>query len=183
MEMDIQMNGLKKLKRVPDAIPYLVSDKVVELMTKHEILTKEELESRCEIFLENYNKLIHIEAVTMAEMVRKDVTSGIVSYSSALGKEIKEKTEAAGVKCQYEKHILSELDKIEDSIFNKLTKLTDDTEKAEVTEDVLQAAKFYHETILTDMEELRKYVDEAEKLIPEEYLSYPTYGKLLFSLR
>ena len=49
--------------------------------------------------------------------------------------------------------------------------------------DVLEAAKFYHETILSDMEDLRKDVDEAEKLVPEEYLAYPTYGQMLFSLR
>ncbi len=180
---EAEKRGLMNLKSVPDAVPYLVSDKVVKLMTDHKILTKEELESRCEIFLENYNKLIHIEAVTLSEMTTKDVTSSIVAYSSALSKEAKQKAEVAGSKCAYEKHILSALDDLEEEIFTKLQKLNEDTAKAEQTEDVLAAAKFYHESVLEDMEDLRSSVDAAEKFIPEAYLSYPTYGQLLYSLR
>ncbi|MCR5210711.1 MAG: glutamine synthetase III [Lachnospiraceae bacterium] len=180
---EAEKRGLKNLKSVPDAVPFLVSDKVVDLMTKHKILTKEELESRCEIFLENYNKKLHIEALTMTEMTKKDVTSSIIAYSNAVAEEAGRKLDVDGGAGKYEKKILKALDEKEEAISEKLSKLEEDTKKAEQMSDVLEAAKFYHETILSDMEDLRKDVDEAEKLIPEEYLAYPTYGQMLFSLR
>ena len=180
---EAEKRGLKNLKSVPDAVPFLVSEKVVDLMTKHKILTKEELESRCEIFLENYNKKLHIEALTMTEMTKKDVTSSIIAYSNAVAEEAGRKLAVDGGAGKYEKKILKALDEKEEAISEKLSKLEEDTRKAEGMSDVLEAAKFYHETILSDMEDLRKDVDEAEKLVPEEYLAYPTYGQMLFSLR
>lgn len=180
---EAEKRGLKNLKSVPDAVPFLVSEKVVDLMTKHKILTKEELESRCEIFLENYNKKIHIEALTMTEMTKKDVTSSIIAYSNAVAEEAGRKLAVDGGAGKYEKKILKALDEKEEAISEKLSRLEEDTRKAEGMSDVLEAAKFYHETILSDMEDLRKDVDEAEKLVPEEYLAYPTYGQMLFSLR
>lgn len=180
---EAEKRGLKNLKSVPDAVPFLVSEKVVDLMTKHKILTKEELESRCEIFLENYNKKLHIEALTMTEMTKKDVTSSIIAYSNAVAEEAGRKLTVDGGAGKYEKKILKALDEKEEAISEKLSKLEEDTRKAEGMSDVLEAAKFYHETILSDMEDLRKDVDEAEKLVPEEYLAYPTYGQMLFSLR
>jgi glutamine synthetase len=152
-------------------------------MTRHKILTKEELESRCEIFLENYSKKLHIEALTMAEMTRKDVTSSIIAYADAVAAEASHKSAVSLAACMYEKYILTQLDEKESSIYEKLTKLEEDTRTAESLTDVLETARYYHDTILSDMEELRKDVDEAEKLIPEKYLSYPTYGQMLFSLR
>lgn len=180
---EAEKRGLKNLKSVPDAVPFLVSEKVVDLMTKHKILTKEELESRCEIFLENYNKKLHIEALTMTEMTKKDVTSSIIAYSNTVAEEAGRKLAVDGGAGKYEKKILKALDEKEEAISEKLSKLEEDTRKAEGMSDVLEAAKFYHETILSDMEDLRKDVDEAEKLVPEEYLAYPTYGQMLFSLR
>ena len=180
---EAEKRGLKNLKSIPDAVPFLVSEKVVDLMTKHKILTKEELESRCEIFLENYNKKLHIEALTMTEMTKKDVTSSIIAYSNAVAEEAGRKLAVDGGAGKYEKKILKALDEKEEAISEKLSKLEEDTRKAEGMSDVLEAAKFYHETILSDMEDLRKDVDEAEKLVPEEYLAYPTYGQMLFSLR
>ena len=180
---EAEKRGLANLKSVPDAIPYLVSDKVVDLMTRHKILTKEELESRCEIFLENYSKKLHIEALTMAEMTRKDVTSSIIAYADAVAAEASHKSAVSLTACRYEKYILTQLDEKESSIYEKLTKLEEDTRTAESLTDVLETARYYHDTILSDMEDLRKDVDEAEKLIPEKYLSYPTYGQMLFSLR
>ncbi len=176
--------GLPNLKSLPDAMPEWISDKSVELFTSHQIFTKEELESRYEILLENYAKSIHIEALTMQEMVRKDLTSGIIAYEMDLTKEIIQKEKALpGAKASLEGKILKTLDEASTHISEKLEDLQKKTEEAEAIEDVQKQAEFYEQTVLKEMEELRKYADEAEALIPDEYLAYPTYGQLLFSLR
>ena len=176
--------GLDNLKSLPDAMPRWISDKSVKLFTTHKVLTKEEIFSRYEILLENYSKAVHIEALTMQEMVRKDFVSGLLAYMKDLTEE------AAGKKallsadaCALEESILKKLSEDAKEITEKLAKLTADTKLAEQQTDVLECAKYYESTILKDMEELRTYVDDAESEIPDQYLPYPTYGAMLFSLR
>uniref|UniRef100_I5AWG4 Glutamine synthetase n=1 Tax=Eubacterium cellulosolvens (strain ATCC 43171 / JCM 9499 / 6) TaxID=633697 RepID=I5AWG4_EUBC6 len=181
---EAEKRGLENLKALPDAIPTLLKDKNVALFEKHAIFTKAEVESRYEIFLENYNKTIHIESLTMQEMVRKDFTAGLIAYIKDVTCEaLKKKQLFPDLKVSYEEKIIKTLDEAEDVINTALEKLAEDTKKAEEISDEAEASRFYHETILTDMEELRKGVDSAEAIIPENYLPYPTYGEMLFSLR
>jgi glutamine synthetase len=181
---EAERRGLPNLKSLPDAMPYWISDESIELFTKHGIFTKEEILSRYDILLENYSKSIHIESLTMQEMVRKDLTEGIIAYEKDLTKEvIQKKSVLEGTACELECGLLKTLDDASAGISGALKKLYEDTKKAEGMEDLLGQASFYQETILKDMDELRKYADEAEAVIPDEYLSYPTYGQMLFSLR
>ena len=103
----------------------------------------------------------------------KDVTS----------EALKKKELLPGISVSYESDIINILDETGEMIGNRIHQLRDDTERAEKIEDVLEAAKYYHDVILSDMEGLRECVDKAEKIIPDAYLPYPTYGQLLFSLR
>ena len=179
-----EKRGLYNLRSVPDAMPQLLTEKNRELFKKHEVLSDAELESRYEIFLENYNKQIHIEALTLQEMIRKDFTQGLVSYMKDVTNEaLKKKQILPTLPISYESDIINTLDDTSEIIGNKIHQLRDDTERAERIEDNLEAARFYHDVILKDMEELRTFVDKAEKIIPDSYLPYPTYGKILFSLR
>ncbi len=181
---EAEKRGLDNLKSLPEAMPRLVSDKAVQLFTKHAIFTKEELDSRYEIFLENYIKTIHIESLTMQEMVRKDFTTGLVQYMKDVTNEaLKKKQLLPNVSCTYEAEIIKTLDETCEQISRALAKLTEDTQTAEKKEDVQEDALYYHDTILADMDTLRSYVDAAEALIPDGYLPYPTYGQMLFSLR
>ncbi len=176
--------GLPNLKSLPDAMVEWISDKSIELFTSHNIFTKEEIESRYEIQLENYSKSIHIESLTMQEMVRKDLTSGILAYENDLTNEIISKKEALpDAKATLEQGILRTLDDASSSIAKELSVLNEKTIEAETITDPQKKAKFYESNVLSQMDELRKYADEAEAVIPDEYLSYPTYGQLLFSLR
>jgi glutamine synthetase len=86
-------------------------------------------------------------------------------------------------KCTYESEILKTLDETSEQIVFAMNKLAEDTAKAEQIGDILEQAKFYHETILAEMDELRSWTDSAEAIIPDEYLPYPTYERMLFSLR
>ena len=143
-----------------------------------------ELFSRYEILLENYSKALHIESLTLQEMVRKDFSDGLVSYTKDLTKELSLKKsllpDASG---SLEEATLSELDSHAADILKKLQKLTADTKAAEDMEDTLECAKYYAYTVLADMNDLRISVDAAESLIPERYLPYPTYDEILYSLR
>lgn len=176
--------GLDNLKSLPEAMPRLISDKNVALFEKHGIFTKAEIDSRYEIFLENYNKTIHIESLTMQEMVRKDFTSGLISYMKDVTNEaLKKKQLLPELEVSYELEIIATLDAAEGKICKALATLATDTKEAEGIEDAQKAAEFYHDTILSDMDSLRALVDSAEAIIPEDYLTYPTYGEMLFSLR
>ena len=176
--------GLDNLKSVPDCMPRWVSDKSIDLFTRHSIFTKEEIWSRYEILLENYVKTIHIESLTMQEMVRKDFISGLVAYMKELSAEAGEKKAILpGAKCTLEQMTLTKLDEAAGQILEKLEILEKDTAKAEQPDDLLKSAELYQGCVLADMEALRAVVDDAEKLIPDEFLPYPTYGKILFSLR
>ena len=176
--------GLPNLKSLPDAMPHWISDKSIDLFTKHGIFTKEEIHSRYEILLENYSKSVHIESLTMQEMVRKDLTEGIVAYEKDLSKEAMQKKSLLGDKAGVlETSILRELDTASTNMSEALKKLAEDTKTAETKTDALDTAAYYQSIVLADMDELRKHADAAEALIPEKYLSYPTYGQMLFSLR
>ena len=176
--------GLANLGSLPDAMPHFISEKSVSLFTKHGIFTKEEVLSRYEILLENYAKTIHIEALTLVEMVRKDFTTGLVRYMKDVTTEaLKKRDLLPGSKCSYESDILKTLDETSEQILMSMEALAADTAKAEAIEDILEQAKFYHETVLAEMEALRGWTDKAEAIIPDEYLPYPTYEKMLFSLR
>ena len=176
--------GLANLVSLPDAMPYFITEKSLDLFTKHGIFTKEEVFSRYEILLENYAKTIHIEALTLMEMVRKDFTTGLVRYMKDVTTEaLKKRDLLPGSKCSYESDILKTLDETSEQILSAMEALAADTAKAEGIGDILEQAKFYHETVLAEMEVLRSWTDKAEAIIPDEYLPYPTYEKMLFSLR
>ncbi len=181
---EAEKRGLYNLKSLPDAMPQLIAEKNVELFRKHKVFTREELDSRYEIHLENYVKTIHIESLTLQEMIRKDFTCGLVAYTQDLTEELLRKKSIFPDKAfKYETDLLELLSDSEDEIGTLLAKLENDTEKAESFADELEEAKYYHDIVLADMEALRAVADKAEKVIPEKYLPYPTYGEMLFSLR
>ena len=181
---EAERRGLDNLKSLPDAAPRIISDKSVELFKKYGVYTKEELESRYEIILENYSKAIHIEALTLQEMVRKEFALGVTSYMKDLSEEvISRRSVLPSAECKWETGILGSLEDETKQISDLLAVLAADTEKAETIEDSLEQAKFYQATVLADMENLRAHVDAAESQVPDSYLPYATYGQLLFSLR
>jgi len=179
---EAESRGLDNLKSLPDAMPRWISEKSVRLFTKHHILTKEELLSRYEIVLENYSKAIHIESLTLQEMVRKDFADGMIAYVKDLAEVLgARRTILPSLACAAEEKLLTELDADAAKISEGLEKLAADTKKAEAAEDELERATIYEAQVLSDMVGLREYIDHAETLIPDRYLPYPTYGKILFS--
>ena len=181
---EAEKRGLYNLKSLPEAMPQIKAKKNKELFEKHHVFTEIEIDSRYEIYLENYSKTIRIEALTMLEMVKKDFTDGLMAYETALtDTAIQKKQVLAGAKCTLETSILTKLDAASEAIGLAVEKLEKDLAETQTITDSLALATAYHDTILADMDALRAPVDAAEEMIPETYLPYPTYSKLLFSLR
>ena len=181
---EAEKRGLYNLKSLPEAMPQIKAKKNKELFEKHHVFTEIEIDSRYEIYLENYSKTIRIEALTMLEMVKKDFTDGLMAYETALtDTAIQKKQVLAGAKCTLETSILTKLDAASEAIGLAVEKLEKDLAETQKITDSLALATAYHDTILADMDALRAPVDAAEEMIPETYLPYPTYSKLLFSLR
>ncbi len=181
---EAEKRGLYNLKATPDALPHFVDEKNIELFTKHGIFTKEELFSRYEIWLENYYKTINIESNTLAEMVQKQVIPSVFTYVEKLADTAAaKKSVVADISVASEAALISRLSTLADTMTKDLETLKADTAKAlAASDDVLACAKAYQEVVLEDMETLRKSADEAEALIPDELLPYPTYDELLFSI-
>ena len=180
---EAEKRGLYNLKSTPDALEMFISPKNEELLTKHKIFTNGELHSRYEIKLENYVKTLHIESCTMAEIIQKDMLPGVTTYMEQVAQTAAlKKSVVSDISVATEAAMLTKLTALSEAMTAGLETLKEDTAKAEACEDLLESAKAYQSTVLTDMETLRKSADEAEALLPESVLPYPTYGKLLFSI-
>ena len=181
---EAEKRGLYNLKTTPDALPHFIAEKNIALFTKHGIFTKEELFSRYDIWLENYYKTINIESNTLAEMIQKQVIPSVYTYVEKLADTAAaKKSVVADISVASEAALISKLSTLADTMATDLETLKADTAKALASsDDVLACSKAYQETVLEDMETLRKSADEAEALIPDELLPYPTYDELLFSI-
>lgn len=178
---EAEKRGLPNFKSTPEALPHFIDEKNIELFTKHEVFTKEELFSRYEILLEDYVKTLHIEAKTMEEMVQKDFLPPLFSYVNDLACTGSSKKELVpGITTKAEEKLITKLSGLADVISDELDTLKDMIGTAEGMDDYLKAGTYYHDTILTEMEKIRLVVNDAEVLIPEDYLPYPTYDALLF---
>ncbi len=173
--------GLLNLKSTPEALPYLASEKNIELFEKHGIFTEAEVKSRVEILLENYSTTIAIEGRTALEMFHKDILPGVTAYTGDLTKAVLDK-KAVGISAGFEGKLADKLSKLGDDMYAASEKLTADLVAAEAIEDSKLQADFYYDSVLADMTELRTAVDAAEELTGGKYLDYPTYGELLFGV-
>ncbi len=180
---EAKQRELPNLKSTPDALPHMISDKNICLMTKHSVLTKEEIFARYEIALENYVKTLHIESKTLIEMVQKDFLPSSISYAGELAfTGAKKRQLSDSISTRTEEMLAAKLSLLNDRISGGLEQLKEDTAAAERLEGYLEAARYYQETILPEIEALRLLLNEAEELIPDDCLPYPTYSRLLFSV-
>ena len=179
---EAQRRGLYNLKSTPDALPAFINKKNIDLFISHHIFTESEIYSRYEILLENYSKTLHIEAKTLRDMVECQFLPSLMKYTDQLVTSIKGKQSVAALPCKAETSLLTKLSLAYDELYTLTEKLKEDTLTAEKMEEPLETARFYHDTILPDMDEIRKVADEAETLLPDELLPYPAYEQLLFSV-
>ena len=178
-----EVRGLSNLKTTADAMPHLLDEKNKEMLLAHKVFTEAELKSRCEIMLENYVKTVNIEGLTMVDMVRKNYLPAIERYLYRLAETTKLMREvSSNVKCNYEVSTMERLSEITDSVLVSVVKLEEVLSELKDKEDIFESSAYVRDELLPAMEELRKFVDEAEMLTSQKDWPFPSYGQLLFSV-
>ena len=178
---EAKKRGLYNFKTTVDSLPCFIAKKNVKLFTKHGIFTESEINSRYEILLENYVKTLHIEAKTLEDMLAHQFMPAVSGYTKTLADTITAKKAAvSAVACKAEVKQLESISASYDKLYVLYEKLVKDTAKAEKEADVLKAAKFYKDTVIKDMDDIRTVADALEEIVPEDVIPYPTYGKILF---
>lgn len=176
-----QERGLYNFVSTPACLPQLIAEKNVELFTKHQVFSKEELTSRYEIKLENYVKTLAIEARTMEEMLTKDMLPSISGYTGVIASNASaKKAFMSSISTAAEEALVRQLTDAYNDLTDGVAALKELTEKAEAAGDMQKTAEAYHDEVLAKMNELAAIANTAEALIPDEYLPYPTYDHLLF---
>ena len=180
---EAERRGLSNYKTTADCMPHLLDKKNADMLISHGIFTKEELESRCEIMLENYCKTVIIEANTMADMAKKQILPAIEKYVGELcDTVIKKKTVSEKVECMFETKTISKLSTISDAMFDMAGELEGEVIKAKEESDVVCESAKIRDLVLPAMSRLRLLADEAETVCSKECWPFPTYGDLLFGV-
>ena len=181
---EAESRGLLNLKSTPDCVPYYLEPKNVELFTRHKVYSEEEIHARYEIKLDNYCKVLHIEASTMLDMVRKDILPAVSAYSKTLvDTALAKKTLSRSIDYSFEAEEALKLSSLTASAVGKARVLEDSLLEVRALSDTLEQARFYKETVFAAMNELRIVVDEMETHCSAGYWPYPSYGDLLFSVK
>ena len=179
-----EVRGLSNLKTTADAMPKLLDEKNKEMLIRHKVFNEAEIQSRCEIMLENYVKTVNIEGLTMVDMVRKDYLPAIEEYLYTLSRAVDSmKSVSANVKCRYEISTIEKLTDLTDNILTSVEALEDVLEKLKGIDDIFESSAAVRDELIPAMATLRSYVDAAEMLTSAKYWPYPSYGKLLFSVQ
>ena len=181
-EMEAEKRGLLNLRSTVDAIPLLKTEKNIELFTRHGVLSRTEINSRVDIILENYTKTLHIEALTLIDMMNREVVPAITAYSNILCTAVLNKNSIGGISSTVERELIARLSAANKEIFSLTTELKMAVSSAEMTKDIIEKATAYHDIILKLMADIRKYADSAESVVPSNYWPYPSYGELLFNI-
>ena len=181
---EAERRGLLNLKSTPDCVPYYLAEKNVELFTRHKIYTPVELHSRYEIKLDGYCKVLHIEALTMLDMVWKDILPAVSAYSKKLADTaLAKKSLSESIDCSFETELAAKISTLTAEAVKKTQALEYAVMDVKNIEDTLELARYYKDTVFAAMNELRIVVDELETHTSAEYWPYPSYGDILFSVK
>ena len=181
---EAEKRGLLNLKSTPDCVPYYLEPKNVELFTRHKVYTEEEIRARYEIKLDNYCKVLHIEASTMLDMVRKDILPAASAYSKTLvDTALAKKNLSRSIDYSFEAEEALKLSSLTAAAVGKARVLEDSLLEVRTFSDTLEQARFYRDTVFAAMNELRIVVYEMETHCAASYWPYPSYGDVLFSVK
>ena len=180
-EKEAQARGLLNLRQTPDCLPYMLSAKNIRLFADHRVFTELEVRARYEIILENYCKTLHIEAVTMLDMVRREILPAIVAYLHEVCETARASREI-DVEPVYETALAAKLSALCRTISDKTDALENALAAAADITDVTELSYAYRDEIHTCMHSLRVSCDAAETITAEKYWPFPTYDKLLFGV-
>lgn len=179
---EAEKRGLLNLPTTPDCVPHYLAMKNVELFARHRVYTEIELAARYKMKLDNYCKVLHIEALTMLDMARQDILPAVSAFAKELCDTATAKN-ALGVEAVYETETAARVSKLMTAVLTEVSALEKASDDAEELADVLTRACAYKDNVLSAMSALRESVDELETLTARKYWPYPNYGDLLFSVK
>ena len=181
---EAKRRGLLNLPTTPDCSPCYINEKNITLFARHKVYSENEIYARYEIKLENYVKVIHIEASTMLDILWKDVLPSVNAYTKVLADSLLAKKEISGsMNCSYETMILERFEGLTGSAIQISKELESDIEKINGISNSLSLAMFCKNELLAKMNRLRTVVDQMELITDRRYWPMPDYGDLLFSLK
>ncbi len=179
---DAEKRGLLNLKSTPDALPYFIAEKNIDLFTKHKIFTAAEMHSRYEILLDNYCKTLNIEALTMVDMAKKQIVPAVLSYLKDVSTTAAQKKAISeDIPCDLEESLVRKLSALASCFYKKTEALESALLEAKNYEgDLQKEADHYKDDVFTAMQEMRAVADELETLLGKGYWPFPSYSDLLF---
>ena len=178
---EAERRGLLNLKNTPDALVRYTDEKNLKLLAKYGIYTPVEVAARQEILLDNYSKIINIEAQTMIEMANKEIIPACAKFTADLAEGIAKKA-ALGISALAETDVAKKVSELTDRAYAATKVLEDVVVEAKLIENVAESAHNYHDKVVVAMQELRAACDAAETIVSKEYWPFPTYSDLLFSV-
>ena len=180
-EAEAAKRGLPNKKNTPAALPALVEPKNIQLMEEFGVLTKVEMESRYEVEMEHYSKIINIEALTMLEMARKQLLPAINAYMSEVANTTASKLAVSeAISVRSETKTLTRLSTDADAMSDAIDALQAAVDTAEAMTDESAKAVSFHDDVLPKMDALRAAADDAETICGEDYWPLPSYSKMLY---
>ncbi len=178
---EAEKRGLLNLKTTPEALPHYIKEENIALFGKHKIYSRVEMESRCEVLLDSYSKVINIEALTMLEMVRKEILPACSRFANDLCVAIGNKAATVGAGA-YEMEVAKKVTALTDELYLTVNRLADNLEGVKAFTDGKDIAQYYCDKVLSVMNEARELADSLETVVGKNYWPYPSYGELLFSV-
>ena len=180
-EEEAAKRGLPNKKNTPAALPALIEPKNIALMEEFGVLTKVEMESRYEVEMEHYSKIINIEALTMLEMARKQLLPAVNSYMSELANTAASKLAVSeSISVRSETKTLGRLSADADAMSDAIDTLQDAVDAAKALPSESEKAVAFHDNVLPAMDALRAAADDAETICGEDYWPLPSYSKMLY---
>ena len=180
-EEEAAKRGLPNKKNTPAALPALIEPKNIALMEEFGVLTKVEMESRYEVEMEHYSKIINIEALTMLEMARKQLLPAVNSYMSELANTAASKLAVSeNISVRSETKTLTKLSADADAMSDAVDTLQDAVNASKALPTEAEKAVAFHDNVLPAMDALRAAADDAETICGEDYWPLPSYSKMLY---
>lgn len=180
---EAKARGLLNLATTPDALVHYHSDKNVELFERHQVLSESEIKSRGEILLENYAKTIHIEALTALDMARHEIFPSVVKYQDFLLCEVEKKSKFPSLSARPEEEMLSRISSHFERFWNEISLLEANLKKYPQKAPAREKAFYAKDTLLAGIERLRQSADAIELLVGKQFMPYPSYEDILYSVK
>ena len=177
----VEVRKLPNLVSTPDALPEYITPKSIALFEKFKVYTEAELRARTEVLLENYSKVLNIEALTMLELVKKNILPACIRFTKDLCDTGNAK-KAMGIDPEVEKELAGKISDLTKAIYKEAAVLEEKVIAAQDKEEGLQMARYYRDEVFAQMQTLRAIVDETETNVSEDYWPLPSYSKLLFTV-